>query len=138
VRFVHQHGGYISAADGREYVAQVYASELDDTRSWEAWCVFFPVKGDRFVATDRETTQSSFDAIRYWASGLTHRYFEGALDRAMDRTEAFARHGADASARAERERMEADAYAAAADEAHARAHEAEVMRRAMRRGIRLG
>lgn len=138
MRFVHQHGDYISAADGREYVVQVYASELEGTRAWAAWCVFFPAKGDQLVATDRETTQNSFDAIRYWASGLTHRYYEGALERALDRKGTLARHGADAQGRAAREQAEAEVYAAAAEQAHARAHEAEVMRRAMRRRVRFG
>lgn len=134
MRFVHQHSDYISSAEGRRFVAQVYAAEHDGG-TWEGWCVFFPRKGDDFVVTDRETTQSSFDAVRYWASGLTHRYFEGALGRARaaEADHPLARH-ASAEARAE----EAAAYALAAEQARERAHELQLMQRAMRRGVRFG
>lgn len=124
MRFVHQHAEYVTAADGRNYVAQVYATEHDG-RSWDAWCAFFPEKGDDFVVGGRETTQSSFDSVRYWASGLTHRYFEGALDRALAGGEAPPAE-------------QAEAYAVAAERARDRAHEIQVMKRAMRRGIRFG
>ncbi len=134
MRFVHQHSDYISSADGQRYVAQVYTDERDD-HSWEAWCVFFPQKGDAFVTTDRETTQTSFDAARYWASGLTHHYYEGALERAL------ARSGDDPHERhmsGDERLKETEAYALAAEQARERAHELEVMQRAMRRGIRFG
>lgn len=133
MRFVHQHSDYIASPDGRRYVAQVYARERDD-HSWEAWCVFFPAKGDDYVTTGRETTQSTFDAIRYWASGLTHHYFEGALDRA--RSVVVAEHAGHRSDEAQRE--EAAAYALAAEQARERAHELALMQRAMRRGVRFG
>lgn len=123
MRFVHQHADYIEGADRRNYVAQVYAGELDGG-AWQAWCVFFPQKGEGFAATGRETTQSTFDAVRYWASSLTHRYFEGALDRALANDPPAA--------------ADADAYAAAADAARDRAREVQVMKRAMRRGLRFG
>jgi hypothetical protein len=35
------------------------------------------------IATDRETTQSNLPALTYWASGLTHLYLHGALERAL-------------------------------------------------------
>jgi hypothetical protein len=130
MKFIHQHADYISSADGRKYVAQVYAAERGD-HTWEAWCVFFPVKADDFVAGGRETTQSTAESVRYWASGLTHRFYEGALDRALslDRNADL-----DQPERA----AEASAYAEAAVRARERAHESEVMKRAMRRGIRFG
>lgn len=133
MRFVHQHSDYITSADGRRFVAQVYARERDD-RAWEAWCVFFPAKGDDFVTTDRETTQSTFDAVRYWASGLTHHYFEGALDRALSVGVGAPRHQLSEEA----QREEAAAYAIAAEQARERAHELALMQRAMRRGVRFG
>lgn len=133
MKFVHQHSDYIASADGRRYVAQVYAAERHD-RSWQAWCVFFPARGDDFVTTDTETTQSSFDSVRYWASGLTHHYFEGALERALaGGTGPHARHASD-----EAKQREAEAYALAAEQARERAHELQVVQRAMRRGIRFG
>lgn len=139
MKFIHQHADYISSAEGRNYIAQVYAAARDD-HMWEAWCVFFPERGDGFVSGDRETTQSSAESVRYWASGLTHRYFESALDRALNAGDSgsLRRHGADPDRAAEARRAEAEAYAAAAAEARDRAHELQVMKRAMRRGIRFG
>ena len=139
MKFIHQHADYISSADGRRYIAQVYAAARDD-HTWEAWCVFFPERGDGFVAGDRETTQSSADSLRYWASGLTHRYFEGALDRALADGPggALRRHADDPDKAAQARAAEAEAYAAAAAEARDRAHDMQVMKRAMRRGIRFG
>jgi hypothetical protein len=46
--------------------------------------VFFPIAGGPAIASDRETTQSSFEALRRWAAGLTPVYLEGALARALD------------------------------------------------------
>jgi hypothetical protein len=141
MRLVHQHGDYITAENGGRYVAQVYAEQADDGM-WQAWCVFFP-DGKQVsdpLATDRETTQSSYDGVRYWASGLTHVYYEGALDRALRREpgEALQRHPADARSRDERIAAELEAYREAAQDAHDRAHEMAVIARAMRRGIGFG
>jgi hypothetical protein len=141
MRLVHQHGDYITAENGDRYVAQVYAEQADEGM-WQGWCVFFP-DGKRAgdpVTTDRETTQSSYDAVRYWASGLTHVYYEGALDRALAREpgEALQRHPADARRREERIAAELEGYRAAAEDAHDRAHEMAVIARAMRRGIAFG
>jgi hypothetical protein len=139
MKFVHQHGDYVTDVGGRRFIAQVYAAERPD-HAWEAWCVFFPGKGDDFVVTDRETTQSGFDAIRYWASGLTHRYYEGALNRALrrDSSAALARHDEDDDVRRQQHVWEAEAYAAAAEAARERAYEHELTRRAARRGVRFG
>ncbi len=141
MRLVHQHGDYITAENGDRYVAQVYAEQSDEGL-WQAWCVFFPdgKHGGNPVATDRETTQTNYDAVRYWASGLTHIYYEGALDRALARDPAHVlqRHPSDARQREERIRAEIDAYRAAAQDAHDRAHEMAVIARAMRRGIGFG
>lgn len=134
MRFVHQHSDYISSVEGRRYVAQIYAGERPD-HSWEAWCVFFPQKGDDFITTDRETTQTSFDAVRYWASGLTHHYYEGALERALERGLEAPR---ERSASGEQRLKETEAYALAAEQARERAHELAVMQRALRRGVRFG
>lgn len=67
---------------GFTYRARVYSGAQPDGM-WGAWIVFFPVGGGRVIATDRETTQSSLPALRYWASGLTHTYLHGALERAL-------------------------------------------------------
>jgi hypothetical protein len=134
MKFIHQHSDYIASVDGRKYVAQVYAAERGD-HTWEAWCVFFPARGDDFVTGDYETTQNSAESVRYWASGLTHRFFEGALERALSLDST----GRRSSRLDERDRAkEAEAYALAGEQARDRAHEIQVMQRAMRRGIRVG
>lgn len=144
MRYVHQHPDEIRSRRDERFIAQVYAAP-GDAGQWDAWCVFFPVHPDEFpdqpfVATERETTQATFDAIRYWASGLSHRYFEGALDRSMARPSgtALLRHGVTEEERQVHQRDEAAAYAAAAAAARDRLHETLVRQRAMRRGIRYG
>jgi len=52
---------------------------------WEGYVLFVPVGGGRIVATDRETTQSTFDAVVHWAGTLSWVYLEGALQRALER-----------------------------------------------------
>jgi hypothetical protein len=51
--------------------------------SWDGWLVFFPVSGGRAIASDRETTQATLDALAVWASSVTLVYLEGALARAL-------------------------------------------------------
>src|SRR5947209_2278876 len=81
VHFVQQYSGILVDPYGRRYVARVYgACRPDDL--WDGWFVFFPLDGGRPLATDRETTQSNFAAVRYWASGITTVYLDGALERA--------------------------------------------------------
>jgi hypothetical protein len=70
------------ARAGITYRARVY-TEVQTDGMWTAWIVFFPAGGGRVISTDRETTQSNLNAVRYWASGLTHTYLHGALDRAL-------------------------------------------------------
>ena len=70
------------AAGGITYRARVYSGAQPDGM-WGGWIVFFPVGGGRVIATDRETTQSSLEQLAYWASGLTHMYLHGALERAL-------------------------------------------------------
>ena len=70
------------ARGGITYRARVY-TEAESDGMWAAWIVFFPAVGGRVISTDRETTQSNLEAVRYWASGLTHTYLHGALDRAL-------------------------------------------------------
>jgi hypothetical protein len=64
------------------YRARVYGQPQKDGL-WAGWIVFFPMGGGQAIATDRETTQSSLADLSYWASGLTHLYLHGALDRAL-------------------------------------------------------
>jgi hypothetical protein len=70
------------SSGGVTYHARVYGA-IDPDGMWGAWIVFFPRGGGRVISTSRETTQSNFDQLRYWASGLTHLYLHGALERAL-------------------------------------------------------
>src|SRR6478752_4151112 len=51
--------------------------------TWEGWLVFERQRDARRFNTPVETTQSNAEAVRYWASGLTDTYLEGALERAL-------------------------------------------------------
>jgi len=126
MEFVHEYQTPLRTADGEEYLARVYADQQPGGL-WEAWFVFFPIAGGRTLATDRETTQSKLDDVIYWATGISPAYLEGALTRALDRLpEArLLRHMARAEAAEAYARAEAEGYAAAADQALARARRAQ-------------
>lgn len=67
------------------YRAQASGAPTSDGL-WEGWIEFAPIDGGGggAVRSGRETTQPNrVDAV-YWASGLTHVYLEGALDRALN------------------------------------------------------
>jgi hypothetical protein len=78
----HHYDETVATTDGVIYRVRVYGGAIEDGR-WGGWIVFFPVGGGRVISTDRETTQSSMADLSYWASGLTHAYIEGALERAL-------------------------------------------------------
>ena len=67
----------------RTYRPRLYG-ELQADGSWGGWIVFFPLDRSPAVATDRETTQRTFESLAVWAAGLTPVYLEGALVRALD------------------------------------------------------
>jgi hypothetical protein len=72
----------LMTAGGRAYRPRAYANPQPDG-AWEGWLVFFPIDGGRALASDRETTQSSFDALVNWAATVTAVYLAGALERAL-------------------------------------------------------
>ena len=130
VRFVLQYAGTLVDPYGQRYVARVYAARRPDGH-WDGWFVFFPLDGGRPLATDTETTQSSLGAVRYWATGITTLYLDGALERAgRHLPEArLAGRRAQAEEEAELARAEAAAYEDAADAARLEALDAERRRR---------
>jgi hypothetical protein len=67
---------------GRSWVVEARGEEREDGR-WEGWLVFTPADGGTPMATGRETTQSSREALGYWAGGLAPIYLEGAFSRAL-------------------------------------------------------
>jgi hypothetical protein len=71
----------LMSAGTRVYRPRAYAHPRTDGM-YDGWLVFFPLDGELAIASDRETTQSSFDALVIWAAGLTDVYLAGALERA--------------------------------------------------------
>jgi hypothetical protein len=69
-------------AGGQFYRPRAYADARTDG-PWDGWLVFFPVGGGQAIATERETTQATFEALTVWAAGLTPVYLQGALARAL-------------------------------------------------------
>lgn len=69
--------------DDQWYRPRAY-SDFQSDGMWEGWLVFFPLSGGPAIATNRETTQPTYDALVYWATGITPTYLEGALDRALE------------------------------------------------------
>jgi hypothetical protein len=69
-------------ASGRFYRPRAYGDARTDG-TWDGWLVFFLVGGGQAIATERETTQATFEALTVWAAGLTPVYLEGALARAL-------------------------------------------------------
>ena len=70
------------AGDGTRYEARACGRAREDGL-WEGWIEFEPRGGGEAIATGRETTQPNEADIRYWATGLTGPYLEGALARAI-------------------------------------------------------
>jgi hypothetical protein len=68
------------------YLAEVWGERRDDGL-WEGWIEFVPSNGGPFLSTGRETSQSTLEALTYWATGLEPVYLHGALARAADSTD---------------------------------------------------
>jgi hypothetical protein len=67
---------------GVVYEARACGSEMADGM-WQGWIEFVPLESGEPVRTPRETTQPNHADLRYWATGLTPVYLEGALERAL-------------------------------------------------------
>ncbi len=73
--------GPITGLDGKRYHAQV-CGQLADDGLWEGWIEFEPAEGGDWFRSPRETEQPNRGDLAYWATGLTHTYLQGALERA--------------------------------------------------------
>jgi hypothetical protein len=80
---IYQFAQPFRTADGASYEVQVLGEAEGGV--WYGWLDFVPVNGDSVLATDRETTQPSREALAYWATGLEEIYLEGAFERARRR-----------------------------------------------------
>jgi hypothetical protein len=67
---------------GAAFHAQACGAPMTDGR-WTAWIEFIPLDGGQPLRSPRETTQPNRTDAKYWASGLTPVYLEGALHRAQ-------------------------------------------------------
>jgi hypothetical protein len=74
----------VRAPDLTRYVARVYGQPREDG-TWEGWLEFSNPLTGVVLRTDRETTQSNFEHLTYWATGLEPTYLEGAILRALRR-----------------------------------------------------
>jgi hypothetical protein len=79
---LHQFAAPLADSAGRRWtVFALGARRTDDM--WIGWLEFVSNDG-RVRVTGRETTQPTFSALRYWATGLEPVYLEGAFERSFD------------------------------------------------------
>jgi hypothetical protein len=71
--------GFISPA-GIRYTVRVGGQERSDG-TWIGWLTFVGPTIETTRRTGRETTQSNYDHLAYWATGLQPTYLEGAFSR---------------------------------------------------------
>jgi hypothetical protein len=82
VELIHEHHTRIRTPQGLAYVARTFTMPNADGR-WDAWLEFHSLdRNGPALRTDRETTQSTPQAVAYWASGLEPVYLGGAFARA--------------------------------------------------------
>jgi hypothetical protein len=79
---IHRHTRHVAGSGGREYEVLVYANQVEG--HWEAWLEFHPRTGGLVLRTDRETSQTTLEALHHWASTLGPAFVEGAFERAFD------------------------------------------------------
>lgn len=72
----------VRSGGGPSYVARV-RGDVDSAGHWQGWLEFLPEDGGPALQTGRETTQSTREHLRYWASGLSPTYLQAALLRAL-------------------------------------------------------
>ena len=73
----------LRTTDGTAYSVTACGRERSDG-TWEGWLEFAPDDTTSPVLrSGRETTQPNLADLRYWATGLTPVYLEGALARAL-------------------------------------------------------
>ena len=76
----------VIAADGTVYTVRSYGEERTDG-TWIGWLQFDPIDVTQpTLITGQETSQPNRTAVEYWATGLEPVYFQGAFERAQDRT----------------------------------------------------
>jgi len=74
----------MAAPNGRSYMPRACGRQMDAKGRWEGWIEFVPADTSPVLRTSKETVQPNREDIRYWATGLTATYLEGALARALE------------------------------------------------------
>jgi hypothetical protein len=74
----------VTSDAGTNYIARAVGSEAPGG-TWQGWIEFVPIGSGDPVRTSRETTQPNRQDTKYWATGLTPIYLQGALRRALVR-----------------------------------------------------
>jgi hypothetical protein len=77
---IHAFSEPLRGPDGTLYRVVVRGQERDDG-TWIGWLEFTDPSAN-VLQTERETTQSSAEQVKYWATGLELTYLDGALERA--------------------------------------------------------
>ena len=72
----------IRTTDGTSYAVTACGRERSNG-TWEGWLEFAPDDASPVLRSARETSQPNLVDLRYWATGLTPVYLEGALARAL-------------------------------------------------------
>ena len=80
VKLVHRHAEPVVGEGDSHYHVWVRGTQ-DISGVWHGWLEFIPAAGGDTRYTGTETTQSEYDDLEYWASGLTPEYYTTALGR---------------------------------------------------------
>jgi len=78
---VHGYRTRVLDADGNAYNVEAWGEKHGNVS--HGWLEFLPRAGRAALRTDRDTTQPTWEALQYWASGLDPTYLEGAFTRAV-------------------------------------------------------
>ncbi len=70
--------------DGQRYLVRVWGQGRTDG-TWVGWLAFVAAGRELVRVTPVETSQSNFEGVCYWASGLQPSYLEGAFGRTETR-----------------------------------------------------
>ena len=77
---IHEFAEPFIGFDGVTYIVRAWGQARADG-TWIAWLTFVGIDDAVVRKTPRETSQSNYDHLQYWANGLQPSYFEGAFSR---------------------------------------------------------
>ena len=87
-KLLQEYSSVVIDPDGTTYLVRSYGEERSDG-TWTGWLEFEPTDETLpTLVTGQETSQPNRTSIEYWATGLEPVYFEGAFERAQERSTA--------------------------------------------------